>query len=49
MHKHCKRCTLHWKYGKPGTKFTDWCPKFSAKASSIAGHCKLHNGKQVNG
>lgn len=46
MNKHCKGCKLHWKHGKPGTKYADWCPKYSNVASKIVGHCKINGGKQ---
>ena len=48
MHKHCKDCVSHWSGGKVGTKYTDWCAKYSNVATKIVGHCKLHNGKKTN-
>ena len=46
MDKYCKGCNAHWKHGKPGTKYTDWCTKYTNVASKIIGHCKLKGGKQ---
>ena len=44
MHKHCKGCVMH-NTGRSGTRYEDWCCKYSNVASRIVGHCKLNNGR----
>ena len=44
MDKRCRGCIKHNK-GREGTKYVDWCCKYSNVARHIVGHCKMNNGK----
>ena len=50
VNKHCKDCKYHHNAGHPGgsnlgSRYNDWCVKFSNTAKIIVGHCKLNDGK----
>jgi len=50
MNKHCKECKYHHDANHPktsnlGSRYNDWCVKFSNTARDVIGHCKLKQGK----
>jgi len=44
--EHCKNCVSHAK-GRAGTKYHNWCGKFSTVAPRAVSVCLIQNGKKT--